>query len=263
MFSKRVFGGQIMSFKLPFIKKKEKLTKPYEGSTIPNHVAIIMDGNGRWAKRRGLPRIAGHKEGVDVVQETVRTATKYNVNILTMFAFSTENWKRPRAEVEFIMRLPKQFLTTYLPELIEKNVRVETIGNTDILPAHTKEAIMNAKEKTKNNTGLLLNFAINYGGRDDIVKAVQRVATDINQSKLSVDELDETVFSDYLYTESIADPDLLIRTSGERRISNFLLWQLAYTEFWFTDVLWPDFREEVFIEALEEYERRKRRYGGI
>lgn len=252
-----------MSFKLPFIKSKKKPEGDTEIINVPRHVAIIMDGNGRWAKKRGLPRIAGHKEGVDVVQQTVRTASNYNIKILTLFAFSTENWKRPKPEVQFLMKLPKQFLNTYLPELMEKNVRVETIGRFDTLPSQTKEAIQDAKEKTKNNDGLLLNFAINYGGRDEIIQAVQKMTKEITNNQLNIEELDENIFSNYLYTKNLEDPDLLIRTSGERRLSNFLLWQLAYTEFWFTDVLWPDFREEVFIQALKDYENRKRRYGGI
>jgi len=252
-----------MSFKLPFIKNKKEPTENIKLNSIPRHVAIIMDGNGRWAKKRGLPRIAGHKEGVDVVQQTVRTASKYNIKILTLFTFSTENWKRPKPEVKFLMKLPKQFLNTYLPELMEKNVRVETIGQFDMLPAHTKEAILEAKEKTKNNDGLLLNFAINYGGRDEILQAVKNIASDMENNQLKIDDLDEDKFSNYLYTKTLDDPDLLIRTSGERRLSNFLLWQLAYTEFWFTDVLWPDFHEEVFVQALKDYENRKRRYGGI
>ena len=252
-----------MSFKLPFIKKKEKRSKTFESNNIPKHIAIIMDGNGRWAKKRGLPRIAGHKEGVDVVQKTVRTATKFNVEVLTLFTFSTENWKRPKKEVEFLMKLPEQFLQKYLPELIEKNVRIETIGNIEGLPNYTKRAITHAKDKTKENNGLLLNFAINYGGRGDIVKAIKEIIADIEKLELSPDMLDEKIVSTYLDTKGLSDPDLLIRTSGERRISNFLLWQLAYTEFWFTDVLWPDFSEDIFIQALEDYEKRKRRYGGL
>lgn len=252
-----------MSFKLPFSKKKTQPLPEREFSHLPEHIAIIMDGNGRWAKQRGLPRIAGHKEGVDVVQETVRTASKYKIKILTLFTFSTENWKRPKPEVQFLMKLPKQFLNTYLPELMEENVRIETIGDFNNLPKHTKEAINYAKEKTKDNDGLLLNFAINYGGRDEIIHAIKHMVTDYNNQELNLDDLTEEGFSEYLYTNGLQDPDLLIRTSGERRLSNFLLWQLAYTEFWFTDVYWPDFREEIFEQALYDYEQRKRRYGGI
>lgn len=250
--------------KLPFFKKKRvKTTKQYELENIPDHVAIIMDGNGRWAKKRGLPRVAGHKEGMDVVKEIVIAASNLNVKVLTLYAFSTENWKRPKAEVEFLMKLPKEFLHIYLPEMIENNVRIETIGEFDALPAHTKEAIQYAKDKTKNNNGLLLNFALNYGSRFEIMRAVKQMMIDVNGSKLSIDSLDEKTLSKYLYTTGLTDPDLLIRTSGEQRLSNFLLWQLAYSEFWFTDVLWPDFNEEIFQKALYDYQQRKRRYGGI
>ncbi|WP_430791392.1 isoprenyl transferase [Virgibacillus flavescens] len=255
-----------MSMKLPFFRNKQEESvdsRKLELTNIPKHVAIIMDGNGRWAKKRGLPRIAGHKEGMNVVKEIVRSATEYNVEILTLYAFSTENWKRPKSEVEFLMKLPKEFLHTYLPELMEKNVRIDTIGEFDGLPFHTKEAIQYAKEQTEDNDGLLLNFALNYGSRFEIMRAIKQVYTDMENSDLSIDQLDEDTFSKYLYTKGLSDPDLLIRTSGEQRLSNFLLWQLAYSEFWFTDVLWPDFSRDIFKKALHDYQQRKRRYGGI
>ncbi|WP_373896039.1 isoprenyl transferase [Virgibacillus natechei] len=253
-----------MSMKFPFINNKQKKENEQNDlENIPDHVAIIMDGNGRWAKKRGLPRIVGHREGVRVVKDIVKTASKHNVQILTLYTFSTENWKRPKSEVDFIMKLPKEFLDPYLPELIENNVRLDTIGEIEALPKETKEVIQYAKDKTKNNNGLLLNFALNYGSRFEIMQAIKQIMADIDGSKLSVEAVDEEVFSKYLYTQGISDPDLLIRTSGEQRLSNFLLWQLAYTEFWFTDVLWPDFNEETFKQALYEYQQRKRRYGGI
>lgn len=253
-----------MSMKLPFLKSKSKDTDDqHDLENIPNHVAIIMDGNGRWAKKRGLPRVAGHKEGMNVVKEIVKTARTYNVQILTLYAFSTENWKRPTSEVDFLMKLPKEFLHIYLPELMENNVRIDTIGDFDALPDHTKQAIHYAKEKTKDNNGLLLNFALNYGSRFEIMRAIKQIMTDIDGSKVSIDTLDESTFSEYLYTKGLADPDLLIRTSGEQRLSNFLLWQIAYSEFWFTDVLWPDFSKDIFVKALQDYQQRKRRYGGI
>ncbi|SFA77107.1 Undecaprenyl pyrophosphate synthetase [Lentibacillus halodurans] len=254
-----------MSMKLPFFKnRKTKVTKEErELDNIPKHVAIIMDGNGRWAKKRGLPRIAGHKEGMDVVKRVAKTAANCHVEILTLYAFSTENWQRPKSEVDYILGLPKEFLHIYLPELIDNNVKIETIGNFDVLPDHTKEAINYAKEKTKDNDGLLLNFALNYGSRFEIIQAIRQVITDMDSSGLSLDKLDEHLFSQYLYTTGLTDPDLLIRTSGEQRLSNFLLWQSAYSEFWFTDVLWPDFTEETFMNALHDYQQRKRRYGGI
>ncbi|MFD2044135.1 isoprenyl transferase [Ornithinibacillus salinisoli] len=254
-----------MSMKFPFFKRKKptQLQNDCDLLNVPEHVAIIMDGNGRWAKQKGLPRVAGHKEGMDVVSNTVKAAVNFDIKILTLFAFSTENWKRPKPEVEFIMRLPKDFLHTYLPGLIENNVRIDTIGDFNGLPDYTKEAIQYAKDQTKDNDGLLLNFALNYGSRYEIMRAIKLIMSDADLSKISVDEIDESTFSEYLYTNGISDPDLLIRTSGEMRLSNFLLWQLAYTEFWFTDVLWPDFSEEIFKQALLDYQQRKRRYGGI
>ncbi|HLR66171.1 isoprenyl transferase [Virgibacillus alimentarius] len=249
--------------KLPFFKKKQVKIEESQFDNIPNHVAIIMDGNGRWAKKRGLPRIAGHKEGMDVVKEIVVAASTLGIKILTLYAFSTENWKRPKSEVDFLMKLPKEFLHIYLPEMIENNVRIETIGEFNALPTHTKEAINYAKEKTKNNNGLLLNFALNYGSRFEIVRAIKHIMSDINTSDITAETLDEETVSRYLYTDGLTDPDLLIRTSGEQRLSNFLLWQLAYSEFWFTEVLWPDFNKEIFEKALHDYQQRKRRYGGI
>lgn len=258
------FGGQIMSIKLPFFRKKTEIIKDENIlENPPNHVAIIMDGNGRWAKKRGLPRVAGHKEGMDVVKKVVKASVKYDVKILTLYAFSTENWKRPKAEVEFLMRLPKEFLHVYLPEMIENNVKIKTIGEYGMLPDYTKEAIQYAVEKTSKNDGLLLNFALNYGSRFEIIQAIKRMLADMDQSEITTDMVDEQLFSKYLYTNGMTDPDLLIRTSGEKRLSNFLLWQLAYSEFWFTDVLWPDFNEDIFKQALLDYQHRKRRYGGI
>ncbi|WP_339227738.1 isoprenyl transferase [Oceanobacillus sp. FSL K6-2867] len=252
-----------MSMKIPFFNKQLKETEMANLESAPDHVAIIMDGNGRWAQKRGLPRIAGHKEGVSTVNKIVKAAVKANVKILTLYTFSTENWKRPKSEIDFILKLPKEFLHIYLPGLIENNVRIETIGDFDALPKHTRDAVQYAKEKTKDNDGLLLNFALNYGSRFEIMHAVKQIMNDLDCSKISIDSLDENLFSKYLYTNGLSDPDLLIRTGGEQRLSNFLLWQLAYTEFWFTDALWPDFNETTFFNALYEYQQRKRRYGGI
>ena len=250
--------------KLPFFTKKQaEVSVLYPNDTIPEHIAIIMDGNGRWAKKRGMPRVAGHKEGVSTVVKIVKTAVTCKVKVLTLYTFSTENWKRPKPEVEFILRLPKDFLSIYLPDLIANNVRIEMVGDIGKLPAHTREAIEDAMERTRNNDGLLLNFALNYGSRDEILNAMKEMFLDINKGEFSLEELDEQKFSNYLYTAGMKEPDLLIRTGGEIRLSNFLLWQLAYTEFWFTDVLWPDFTEKEFLQALEEYGNRKRRYGGL
>lgn len=262
------FGGRMMSIRLPFFNNKEErlektVTEQIVIDKVPDHVAIIMDGNGRWASRRRLPRVAGHKEGMDVVQRIVRTAVRHNIKVLTMYAFSTENWKRPKPEVDYLLRLPKLFLNVYLPELIEQNVKINIIGELDSLPIHTKDAVMYAMEQTANNTGLLLNFALNYGGRSEIITAVKRVAKEIEAGKLNEEDVTEELFSSYLYTNSFCDPDLIIRTSGEQRLSNFLLWQSAYSEFWFTDELWPDFTEEMFEQALNDYQTRIRRYGGV
>lgn len=250
--------------KLPFFSKKQAAVSDlFLNETIPEHVAIIMDGNGRWAKKRGMPRIAGHKEGISTVVKIVKTAVKWKVKVLTLYTFSTENWKRPKTEVEFILRLPKEFLSIYLPDLIASNVRIELIGDIEKLPAHTREAVEDAIERTRGNDGLLLNLALNYGSRQEILHAMKEIFLDINNDEFSLQELDEQKFSDYLYTAGMKEPDLLIRTGGEKRISNFLLWQLAYTEFWFTDVLWPDFSEKEFLYALEDFCKRKRRYGGL
>src|SRR5699024_5638870 len=262
------FGGRMMSIRLPFFNNKETEVKKDSSDeniieNVPNHIAIIMDGNGRWANRRGLPRVAGHKEGMDVVQKVVRTAVHYNIKVLTMYAFSTENWKRPKPEVEYLMRLPKMFLNVYLPELIEQNVKINIIGELEALPKHTKKVVLHAMEKTENNTGLLLNFALNYGSRNEIITAVEKIIDDVEAGNITKDAITEEVFTNYLYTNSFSDPDLIIRTSGEQRLSNFLLWQSAYSELWFTDTLWPDFTAEKFEEALYEYQSRIRRYGGV
>ncbi|HIV75749.1 MAG TPA: isoprenyl transferase [Candidatus Pseudogracilibacillus intestinigallinarum] len=252
-----------MSKWMPFFNKNEKEIQTKKIDNVPNHVAIIMDGNGRWASERGLPRIAGHKEGMEVVRRIVKEAVEQNIKVLTLYAFSTENWKRPKREIDFLMRLPIEFSNKYLPEMIENNVRIKTIGEFDSLPAHTKRSISHAKEKTKQNDGLLLNFALNYGSRDEIVRATKQVIQDVHDGTIAETDIDEAVIAKYLYTEDVPDPDLLIRTSGEHRLSNFLLWQLAYAEFWFTDVMWPDFNEQIFLDALKDYQKRKRRYGGI
>lgn len=230
---------------------------------IPEHIAIIMDGNGRWAKKRAMPRIAGHHEGMKVVRQTTKLANELGVKALTLYAFSTENWKRPKFEVDFLMKLPEEFLGTYLPELVEENVRVRMTGDREGLPPHTIRAVEKAIRDTENNDGLILNFALNYGGRAEIVRAAKRIAEEAKKGTLNTEEIDEKLFSDYLMTETLQDPDLLIRTSGEIRLSNFMLWQLAYSEFLFTDVLWPDFKDVHLLQAIGEYQRRGRRFGGI
>jgi undecaprenyl diphosphate synthase len=234
-----------------------------ERDNVPAHVAIIMDGNGRWAKQRGLPRVAGHHSGMKNVKKITVAADNIGVKVLTMYAFSTENWKRPKEEVEFLMKLPQEFFPLEINELIEKNVRIRITGWKEGLPDYTLKAIEDAIERTKNNTGLILNFALNYGGRKEILAGVHDIVRDVEQGSLRAEDLDEDVFSRYMLTSDLPDPDLLIRTSGELRLSNFLLWQLAYSELWFTDAYWPEFSEELFYQAIAEYQRRARRYGGI
>ncbi|MBM7647098.1 undecaprenyl diphosphate synthase [Bacillus ectoiniformans] len=230
---------------------------------IPEHIAIIMDGNGRWARKRAMPRIAGHHEGMKTVRKITRLANKLGVKALTLYAFSTENWKRPKLEVDFLMKLPEEFLGTFLPELIEENVRVEMMGDRDQIPAHTLSAVEKAMEATKENDGLVLNFALNYGSRSEILEAIKAIIRDEKDGIIKQDDLNEELLSAYLMTKHLKDPDLLIRTSGEIRLSNFMLWQLAYTEFWFTDVLWPDFDEGHLLEAIDVYQKRSRRFGGL
>jgi undecaprenyl diphosphate synthase len=232
-------------------------------SAIPYHVAVIMDGNGRWAKKRGLPRVAGHRAGMKVIKHIATAADEIGIKVLTMYAFSTENWKRPRQEVDFLMRLPEEFLRLELNDLIKHNVQMRFVGAIDKLPVHTKETVFDAIEKTKSNTGLILNFALNYGGRTEITEAIRRLATDVKRGNLDPEDIVEDTIRPYLMTSDLPDPDLLIRTSGEIRISNFLLWQLAYTELWFTDVYWPDFTREHFFEAIVAYQQRGRRFGGV
>ncbi|WP_440895344.1 isoprenyl transferase [Amphibacillus sp. Q70] len=254
-----------MAFKKwPFMNKNKTIEeKDDKIKIIPDHVAIIMDGNGRWARQRGLPRIAGHKQGMDNVKRIVEVANSYQIKVLTMYAFSTENWKRPEKEVNYLMKLPNDFLNVYLPDLIEENVRVQMIGHFEQLPSHTKKAVRRAIDQTKHNTGLILNIAMNYGGRSEMVEVVKSIAEDIRQNQIDVDQIDESLINDRLFTSHLPDPDLLIRTSGEIRLSNFLLWQLAYTEFWFTEAYWPSFSEREFREALLAYQQRKRRYGAL
>lgn len=234
-----------------------------QSENIPSHIAIIMDGNGRWAKMRSLPRIKGHHEGMQTVKSVAKSANRLGVQVLTLYAFSTENWKRPKAEVEFLMNLPQMFLSSFLPELMELNMRVQMIGDFETLPEHTKKALKTAMDATAQNTGMILNFAMNYGSRDEMIRAMKSMLADIQNGQLTPEDLTEDKMSDYLYTASLPEPDLLIRTSGEVRLSNFMLWQLAYTEFWFTDVLWPDFDEKCLLEAIVEYQKRNRRYGGL
>lgn len=234
---------------------------------IPKHVAIIMDGNGRWAQNRRLPRVAGHKEGMETVKQVTKHASKLGVKVLTLYAFSTENWKRPTDEVEFLMQLPVDFFDTFVPELIEENVRVHVMGYKEYLPAHTQNAVERAIEQTKNNTGMVLNFALNYGSRAEIVSAVQAVYDEVFNQSGDSEMINEEMIANHLMTgflsKELRDPELVIRTSGEERISNFLLWQIAYSELFFTQALWPDFNESLLETAIASFQNRDRRFGGI
>ncbi|WP_416150918.1 isoprenyl transferase [Salipaludibacillus sp. HK11] len=243
--------------------KVDPVLQEFSKENIPEHIAIIMDGNGRWAKKRGLPRVAGHREGMNVIREIVRSSNELGVKVLTLYAFSTENWKRPKTEVDFLMRLPERFLGAELPSLIEENVVVRMTGEREKLPEYTKRAVDKAVDGTKQNNGLILNFALNYGSRSEIIDGIKSIYHEIDKGKINIKDVSEAILSEHLMTSDLDDPDLLIRTSGEIRLSNFMLWQLAYSEFWFTDVLWPDFSEEHLKEAISAYQNRQRRYGGV
>ncbi|MFD1471177.1 isoprenyl transferase [Companilactobacillus mishanensis] len=233
---------------------------------VPNHIAIIMDGNGRWAKRSGQPRIAGHKEGMNNVKRIATEASHLGVKVLSLYAFSTENWKRPTTEVSFLMKLPVDFFGVFMPDLIKENIKVVITGFKDDLPAKTKKVVRKAMEDTKDNTGMILNFAFNYGGRAEIVNAAKILARKSKAGEIDPDEIDEDLFSKELFTSVLgdySDPDLLIRTSGEERISNFLLWQMAYTEMVFDDAYWPDFTSDNLIEDIKTFNDRDRRFGTV
>lgn len=230
---------------------------------IPRHVALILDGNGRWAKKRGLPRTMGHKEGCKTVEKTVETAARMGIEYLTVYGFSTENWKRSAEEVGVLMQLFRYYLVRLLKIASENNVRVKMIGDRRRFDADIIEGINRLEEKTKENTGLTFVIAVNYGGRDEITRAASCLARDCQMGKIKPEEISESVFASYLDTRGMPDPDLLIRTSGEIRLSNYLLWQLAYTEIYVTDCLWPDFNREELEKAILQYNNRERRFGGV
>ena len=230
---------------------------------VPNHIAIIMDGNGRWAKSRFLPRTAGHKAGVETIRKVLKECQRLGIKHLTLYAFSTENWKRPKIEVDTLMNLLTAYLKSEVKELHSNNVKISTVGDIEKLPSACIKQLEYAKELTKDNTGVNLNLALNYGSRYDIKNAMIDIAKDVKYGKIKVENIDEDLISNYLSTKSITDPDLIIRTSGEQRLSNFLLWEAAYTEFYFTDIHWPDFNEKELQKAIYEYQNRDRRFGGI
>ena len=233
------------------------LLSQIDKTKLPQHVAIIMDGNGRWAEMHGLKRVHGHREGSRAVRAVVTTARKMGIPVLTLYAFSSENWNRPLSEIRTLMSLLKEFLIQEKKTLLENNIRLKVIGNSKKLPQLVLREIYKVEKETQHNNGMVLNIALSYGGREEIVNAVKKI---IREGKTKINE---KIFSQYLYTQGLPDPDLLIRSSGEMRISNFLLWQCAYSEFYFTDTLWPDFNEEEFYKALHTFQLRKRRYGRI
>lgn len=242
--------------------KVDSLDKKLDYERIPNHIAIIMDGNGRWAKERNLPRTMGHKAGVEAVRDIVKEASKLNIKYLTLYGFSTENWKRPQDEVNTLMNLLVEYLVKEFEELNLNNVIIKSIGDISKLPLACQRELASAYESTKNNTGLTLNLAFNYGGRDELVHAFNSIYNDIKEGRINEEVTEETI-SNYLYTKGMPDPDLIIRPSGELRLSNFLLWQCAYSEFWFSNIKWPDFKKEDLHEAIYHYQMRDRRFGKI
>ena len=244
------------------IKRAQEIQK----ELVPNHVAIIMDGNGRWAQEKGLSRSAGHKEGVEAIRRVTISANDLGVKVLTLYAFSTENWSRPLKEIQYLMSLPTEFFKRFVPELIENNIKVMVTGFEKKVPDITKRAIHKAVEDTKDSTGMILNFAFNYGGRAEIVEAVRDISKEVLDGKIKADKIDENIITNHLLTAQLgelSDVDYLIRTSGEQRLSNFLLWQNAYSEFYFVDEYWPDFTRELFEQAILAYQNRSRRFGGV
>lgn len=228
---------------------------------LPRHIAIIMDGNGRWAKSKGFIRTQGHKKGVDVLKQIVEDCSDLGIEYLTVYAFSTENWKREVSEVDAIMKLVEVFLQNEINKIMKNNVKLKTIGDLAKLPKGVQKILHESIEKTKNNTGITLTVALNYGARDDILRATKKISEKIKNAELQVEDIDEKVFASHLDTAFLPDPDLVIRPSGELRLSNFLLWESAYSEFWYSNINWPDFRKENLIEAIESYQNRDRRFG--
>jgi undecaprenyl diphosphate synthase len=244
---------------LPPGSPDEALARQVNFDQLPAHIAIIMDGNGRWAAQRHLPRVEGHRAGIDSVRDVVETSARLGIDVLTLYAFSMENWKRPRTEVNTLMTLLKRYLRLELSTLLKNNIRFRVIGRADELPLDVQSELESGVRQTEGNRGMLFNIALNYGGRAEIVDAARRAIA----AGISADDLDERRFGEFLYTAGQPDPDLLIRTSGEMRVSNFLLWQIAYSEIWVTETLWPDFRRHHLLEAVVAYQKRDRRYGGI
>jgi len=248
---------------VPSDSEEMELVRAIDFDRLPRHVAIIMDGNGRWAQLRRKRRVEGHRAGIVSVRDVVETSARVGLEVLTLYAFSIENWKRPKTEVATLMALLKRYLRMELDTLLRNNIRFQVIGRKEELPRDVREELERGIERTRGATGLLFNIALNYGGRAEITDAVRRLATDLIANGRDASHIDEQLLSSYLYTAGQPDPDLLIRTSGELRVSNFLLWQIAYSEIWVTDVLWPDFRRKHLLQAIADFQKRERRYGGI
>jgi len=230
---------------------------------IPKHIAIIMDGNGRWAKAKNLPRALGHKAGVETIRRIIKEGDRLGVKYMTLYAFSTENWKRPKDEVSTLMKLLVQYLKEEISELHEKGVVINVLGDSSKLPKDCIDEIQKAKEITKNNTGIIMNVALNYGGRDEIIRATRALAEMVALGEIKPSDIDNEIFENHLYTKGMPDPDIIIRPSGEQRLSNFLLWQCAYSEFWYSNINWPDFTEEDLRRAIYDFQNRDRRFGAI
>jgi undecaprenyl diphosphate synthase len=248
---------------VPSGSEEQALLRSIDFARLPRHVAIIMDGNGRWAKLRHKRRVEGHRAGIASVRDVVETSARLGLQVLTLYAFSVENWKRPKTEVSTLMGLLKRYLRMELDTLLSNNIRFQVIGRMHELQQDVQSELQRAMDRTRHATGLLFNIALNYGGRAEITDAVERLLRDVLANGRDASHVDEQTLSSYLYTAGQPDPDLLIRTSGEMRISNFLLWQIAYAEIWVTDVLWPDFRRRHLLQAVADYQKRERRYGGI
>ena len=230
---------------------------------LPNHIAIIMDGNGRWARRRGFLRVRGHEEGIKSVREITTECAKIHIGQLTLYAFSNENWKRSRTEVKFLMRMLKKYLIEERKTIEDNNIILKAIGRIEALPEDVQRELFISMEESRNNTGMILCLALNYGGRTEIADAAKNLAEDVKKRKLAIQDISEDTFESYMYTSEMSDPDLLIRTGGEMRVSNFLLWEISYAELWFTHVYWPEFRKKHLEEALGDYAKRERRFGGL
>jgi undecaprenyl diphosphate synthase len=241
---------------------KNNKSELFDMSSLPQHLAIIMDGNGRWAKKKGLPRSIGHREGAKAVKRVIANCLDFNIPILTLFAFSTENWKRPKKEIAYLLKLFEGVLTKEKANLIKNNIKINFIGRLNDLPTPLNDKMNELCESTKKNNKLILNIAVNYGGRAEIVDAINSLILKIDKKNLNIEKINEDTIRDNLYTYNLPDPDLLIRTAGEMRISNFMIWQIAYTEFWVTPVLWPDFDKNNLIEAIVNFQKRVRKYGG-